>query len=43
MTLFDYSKEPKSDIAFIDMRSFYSSVECVERTKLFYNFSMCDE
>ncbi|MFV8211841.1 Y-family DNA polymerase [Streptococcus pluranimalium] len=31
MTLFDYSKEPKSDIAFIDMKSFYASVECVER------------
>jgi len=28
---FDYSKEPRSDIAFIDMKSFYASVECVER------------
>ena len=26
-----YDKEPKSDIAFIDMKSFYASVECVER------------
>ncbi len=31
MGYFDYSKEPRSDIAFIDMKSFYSSVECVER------------
>ncbi|QKU36235.1 Y-family DNA polymerase [Campylobacter sp. RM16192] len=27
----DYSKEPHSDIAFIDMKSFYASVECVKR------------
>lgn len=31
MTLIDYSREPHSDIAFIDMKSFYASVECVER------------
>ena len=31
MTWFDYSLEPKSDIAFIDMKSFYASVECVDR------------
>ncbi|MBM7643805.1 hypothetical protein JOC28_002139 [Streptococcus loxodontisalivarius] len=31
MTLIDYSREPKSDIAFIDMKSFYASVECVSR------------
>ena len=31
MGLFDYSREPISDIAFIDMKSFYASVECVER------------
>ena len=31
MGYFDYSKEPRSDIAFIDMKSFYASVECVER------------
>ncbi|MGF3227346.1 Y-family DNA polymerase [Facklamia sp. P12932] len=31
MTIIDYSREPKSDIAFIDMKSFYASVECVER------------
>lgn len=29
--MIDYSKEPKSDIAFIDMKSFYASVECVDR------------
>jgi len=31
MGYFDYLREPKSDIAFADMRSFYTSVECVER------------
>lgn len=31
MGLIDYSREPKSDIAFIDMKSFYASVECVKR------------
>lgn len=31
MGIIDYSKEPKSDIAFIDMKSFYASVECVKR------------
>ena len=30
MGYFDCSREPKSDIAFVDMRSFYASVECVE-------------
>ena len=31
MGIIDYDKEPRSDIAFLDMRSFYASVECVER------------
>ena len=31
MGFIDYSREPRSDIAFIDMKSFYASVECVER------------
>ncbi|MGX7109275.1 Y-family DNA polymerase [Facklamia miroungae] len=31
MTIIDYSREPHSDIAFIDMKSFYASVECIER------------
>ena len=31
MGYFDYSREPQSDIAFIDMKSFYASVESVER------------
>lgn len=31
MGYFDCSREPKSDIAFVDMKSFYVSVECVER------------
>ena len=31
MGYFDCSREPKSDIAFVDMRFFYASVECVER------------
>lgn len=30
MGYFDYSSEPQSDIAFIDMKSFYASVECVD-------------
>lgn len=29
--MIDYAKEPQSDIAFFDMKSFYASVECVER------------
>ncbi len=31
MGYIDYSKEPTSDIAFVDMKSFYASVECVDR------------
>ena len=31
MGYFYYSREPQSDIAFVDMKSFYASVECVER------------
>lgn len=31
MAIIDYSREPRSDIAFLDMKSFYASVECVER------------
>lgn len=31
MGYFDCSREPKSDIVFVDMKSFYASVECVER------------
>lgn len=31
MSLIDYTKEPRSDIAFFDMKSFYASVECAER------------
>lgn len=31
MSIIDYSKEPQSDIAFVDMKSFYASVECAER------------
>lgn len=29
--MMDYSLEPKADIAFFDMKSFYASVECVKR------------
>ncbi|PCS00868.1 DNA polymerase [Lactococcus fujiensis] len=28
---FDYSREPRRDIAFVDMKSFYASVECLNR------------
>lgn len=31
MANFDYSKEPIRDILFIDVKSFYASVECVQR------------
>nr|QHI00433.1 ImpB/MucB/SamB family protein Y family DNA polymerase [Streptococcus suis] len=31
MGYIDYSFEPQSDIAFLDMKSFYASVECVDR------------
>ena len=31
MGIIDYTLEPHSDIAFIDIKSFYASVECVER------------
>lgn len=31
MSLFQYELEPHSDIAFVDMKSFYASVECIER------------
>ena len=31
MGYIDYSIEPQSDIAFLDMKSFYASVECVDR------------
>ncbi|MDU6782869.1 hypothetical protein [uncultured Peptoniphilus sp.] len=31
MSIIDYSLEPKSDIAFVDIKSFYASVECVMR------------
>ena len=31
MSFIDYSLEPKSDIAFVDIKSFYASVECVKR------------
>lgn len=31
MAIIDYSREPSSDIAFFDMKSFYASVECVDR------------
>lgn len=37
----DYGKEPKSDIAFIDMKSFYASVECVQRDLHPLHTSLC--
>lgn len=41
MGLIDYSREPRADIAFIDMKSFYVSVECVERGKHPLTTSLC--
>ena len=44
MGYFDYSREPQSDIAFVDMKSFYASVECVERgAHLLRLLYVCDE
>ncbi len=43
MRYFDYSREPKSDIAFVDMKSFYASVECGTRTASIENISLCHE
>ena len=41
MGYFDYSREPQSDIAFVDMRFFYASVECVERGLYLLRTSLC--
>lgn len=41
MGYIDYSLEPQSDIAFIDMKSFYASVECVERNLHPLETSLC--
>ena len=39
--LIDYSKEQRRAIAFIDMKSFYASVECVERGLNPLSTSLC--
>ena len=41
MGYIDYTKEPQSDIAFVDMRSFYASVECVDRGLNPLHTSLC--
>lgn len=41
MGLIDYSLEPKSDIAFVDIKSFYASVECVKRNLNPLTTSLC--
>ena len=41
MGYFDCSREPKSDIAFVDMRFCYASVECVERGLYLLRTSLC--
>lgn len=41
MSIIDYSREPRSDIAFFDMKSFYASVECVERGLNPLSASLC--
>ena len=43
MGYFDCSREPKSDIAFVDMRSFYASVECGTWIVSFKDLALCDE
>lgn len=41
MGYFDYSLGPKSYIAYVDMKSFYASVECVERRLQSLKTSLC--
>ena len=41
MGYIDYSLEPTSDIAFVDMKSFYASVECVDRGLNPLHTSLC--
>ncbi|WP_366094118.1 Y-family DNA polymerase [uncultured Finegoldia sp.] len=41
MGIIDYSLEPKSDIAFVDIKSFYASVECVKRNLNPLTTSLC--
>ena len=41
MGYFDCSRELKSDITFVDMRSFYASVEFVERGLYLLRTSLC--
>ncbi|MGX7092607.1 Y-family DNA polymerase [Hutsoniella sourekii] len=41
MGIIDYSLEPRSDIAFIDMKSFYASVECVAMGRHPLKTSLC--
>ncbi len=41
MSIINYSLEPRSDIAFIDIKSFYSSVECVMRNLDPLSTSLC--
>ena len=41
MGFIDYSLEPRSDIAFVDIKSFYASVECVKRKLDPLSTSLC--
>ena len=41
MGYFDYLREPKSDIVFVDMKSFYASVECVKHVLHPLRTSLC--
>lgn len=41
MGFFGYSRKSKSDIAFVDMKSFYASVECIERGLHPLKISLC--
>ncbi len=41
MGYINYSLEPRSDIAFVDMKSFYASVECVKRNLHPLKTSLC--
>lgn len=41
MSYIDYSREPRSDIAFVDMKSFYASIECIDRGLSPLRTSLC--
>lgn len=43
MVLFDYSREPRSDIAFVDMKSFMPLANASSSVLTFKNLALCHE